>query len=83
MRFIEVMLERLREKHNKTMTPPSVEEQGEINELSRKEIPIASGTGGSEQEEHRTVEEGRVSDIHDAISDQELDVSGTESISGE
>lgn len=78
MRFIEVMIERL-----KTMTPPSVEEQGEIDELSRKEIPIASGTSGSEQEEHRTVEEGRVSDVHDSIRDRELDVSTTESISGE
>lgn len=102
MRFIEVMLERLRAKalegnpslvedkrhpkdkaKAKTMTPPSVEEQGEIDELSRKEIPIASGTSGSEQEEHRTVEEGRVSYVHDAISDRELVVSGTESISGE
>lgn len=87
MRFIEVMIERLRAKsnENKTMIPPFVEEQGAENELqiSRKEIPIASGTSGSEQEEHRTVEEGRVSDVHDAISDRELDVSGTESISGE
>lgn len=67
------------------MTPPSVEEQGVENELqiSREEIPVASGTSGSEQEKHRTVEEGRVSHVHDAISDRELDVSGTESISGE
>ncbi len=82
MRFIEVMIERLKTK-TKTMTPPSVEEQGEKDELSRKEIPITSGTSASEQEEHRTVEEGRVSDVHDAISDRELNVSGTESISGE
>lgn len=78
MRFIEVMIERL-----KTMTPPSVEEQGEIDELSRKEIPITSGTSASEQEKYRTVEEGTVSNIHDSIRDRELDVSATESISGE
>ena len=106
MRFIEVMIERLKAKalayegnpllvedkeypkeqqHNKTTIPPLVEEQVETHELqlSRKEIPIASGTSASEQGEHRTVEEGTVSDIHDAISDRELDVSGTESISGE
>lgn len=58
-------------------------EQGETDEISRKEIPESTGTGGSEQEEHRTVEEGRVSDIHDAISDRELIVYGPESISGE
>lgn len=83
MRFIEVMLERLKQQYNKTMTPPSVEEQGEINELSRKEIPITSGTSASEQEGNRTVEEGPVSDVHDAISDRELVVSGPDSISGE
>ena len=88
MRFIEVMIERLRDKaeaKNKTTIPPLVEEQGETYELqiSRKEIPIASGTSASEQEGNRTVEEGQVSDVHDAISDRELDVSATESISGE
>ena len=72
-----------KDANNKTTIPPLVEEQGVTHELSRKEIPIASGTSGSEQEEHSTVEEGRVSYVHDAISDRELDVSGTESISGE
>lgn len=85
MRFIEVMIERLKAQSAKTTIPPFVEEQGEKHELqlSRKEIPIASGTSGSEQKEHRTVEEGTVSYVHDAISDRELDVSATESISGE
>lgn len=88
MRFIEVMIERLREQHNKnnkTTTPPSVEEQGDKDELqiSRKEIFITSGTSGSEQEEHRTVEEGTVSDVHNTFSDRELVVYSTGSISGE
>lgn len=82
-KYMTLIREKTERLKNETMTHPSVEEQGETNEISRKEIPIASGTGGSEQEEHRTVEEGRVSDIHDAISDRELIVSGPESISGE
>ena len=85
MRLIEVLIERLKaqDANNKTMIPPLVEEQGETHELSRKEIPITSGTSASEQEEHRRVEEGTVSYVHDAISDRELVVSTTESISGE
>ena len=78
MRFIEVMLERLKQQYNKTMTPPSVEEQGETNELSRKEIPESTRTGGSEQERDKEITGREVCDIHNNSEHTEHNVSDSE-----